>query len=98
MQRLKQYFFFALFFGAVYFLLSRHIVFYGKEYNLLPKEELTLEYTFYSIKEKSPESILKIAPLRQAGIGEVLVERGMITDDERFDLEKYFEYEYEEDE
>lgn len=80
-------------FGAVYFFLSQHIVFFGKQYHLLPKEELTLEYTFYSIREKSPESILKVAPLRHAGIGEILVERGIITDEERSELEEYFEYE-----
>ncbi len=95
-KRLKEYLMYAVFIAIVYFLLSRHIIFYGREYHLLPKAELTLEYTFYSIQEKKPEVILQIAPLRRAGIGQILVEREMITDDERYDWEQYYEYEAEE--
>ena len=95
-KRIKQYIYTAMILGAAYFFLSRHILFYGKDYYLLNKEELTLEYTFYSIAEKAPETIMEIDPLRRAGVGQILVDLDIITDDERYDLEEYYEYEAEE--
>ncbi|MFO8085134.1 MAG: hypothetical protein R6U27_12535 [Desulfobacterales bacterium] len=93
LKRIKQYFFIALIIGTVYFSLSRHIIFYGKDFYLLEKQDLTLEYTFFSIQEKPAEKILKIDPLRRAGIGSILVNLDLISDEERYELEQYFEYE-----
>ncbi len=92
-KRIKQYVFFALIIGAVYFCLSRHIIFHGKDFYFLEKQDLTLEYTFFSIQEKPAEKILKIEPLRKAGIGEILVDLGIVTDEKRWELEQYFEFE-----
>lgn len=91
-KRIKQYLFIALIIGTVYFGLSRHIIFHGRDFYLLEKQDMTLEYTFFSIQEKSPEKILKIDPLRKAGIGGILEDLGMITHEERYNLEQYFEY------
>ncbi len=92
LKRLKQYIFIGLVIFAVYFLLSHHIVFHGTDFFLLDKEELTLEYTFFSVKDKKVTNILQIDPLRKAGIGNVLVELQIITDDERYKLETYYQY------
>lgn len=77
-----------------YFLLSNHLIFYGKELQLLKKDSLHLHYTFYSVQEKKPESIMKIDILREAGIGDLLVYWEIITEDEKFNLENKFQYEY----
>jgi hypothetical protein len=93
LKRLKQYFLIGLAIAAVYFFLSRHIVFLGTDFYLLQKQEMTLEYTFFSIKDKKVANIIQIDPLRRAGIGNVLVELQLITDEERYELENYYEYE-----
>ena len=95
LSRIKQYIIYGLIAGVLYFFLSQHIVFYNKTFFLLPKEELTLEYTFFSIQEKTPDTIMEVTPLRHAGIGDLLVELELITDDERYELEEYYEYEAE---
>ncbi len=92
LKRLKQYLLIGLAIAAVYFFLSRHIVFLGTDFFLLEKQEMTLEYTFFSIKDKKVANIIQIDPLRRAGIGNVLVELQLITDEERYKLENYYEY------
>jgi len=77
---------------CAYFLASRHIVIYEKEYSLLDKPFLTYEYTFYHITDKDPDDVMRIDMLREAGIGGVLVEFGMITEMEREKLEAKYEY------
>jgi hypothetical protein len=92
LKRLKQYFFIGLAIAVVYFLLSQHIIIQGKNFFFLKKQEMTLEYTFFSIQEKKAANIMQIAPLRKAGIGNILVELQIITDEERYKLENYYEY------
>jgi hypothetical protein len=92
LKRLKQYFFIGLAIAVVYFLLSQHIIIHGKNFFFLKKQEMTLEYTFFSIQEKKAAYIMQIAPLRKAGIGNILVELQIITDEERYKLENYYEY------
>ena len=82
-NRLKSYFWIALGIGAFYFLLSHHIIFTSvREFDLLKKEELTLEYTFYNLKTHSTYETLEVDILRDAGIEDVLLERGLITEKE----------------
>jgi hypothetical protein len=92
LKRLKQYFFIGLVIAVVYLLLSQHIIIQGKNFFFLKKQEMTLEYTFFSIQEKKAANIMQIAPLRKAGIGNILVELQIITDEERYKLENYYEY------
>lgn len=86
-SRLKTYFWIALGIAAFYFLLSHHIIFSSfREFDLLKKEELTLEYTFYSLRSKPPMEVLQIDILRDAGIEDVLLKRGVVTEEQLYQL------------
>ncbi len=85
LSRLKNYFWVALGIGAFYFLLSYHFIFTSvRDVDLLKKEELTLEYTFYNLKSHSIRDTLKVDILLEAGIEDILLERGLISE-ERLD-------------
>ena len=80
--------------------MSNHIIFdpnaddwLDLDVYLLKKQELHLHYTFYSLSNKKPETIMAIDYLREDGIGELLVEIGMISIDERSRLETKYNYE-----
>lgn len=81
--------------GILYFLLSYHFIFFGRQLKLLKKSERTLEYTIYNTSGRTPESILKVEPLYRDGIGELLVEMGVMTKEK---LELYKEVHEGEDE
>jgi hypothetical protein len=69
--------------GAVlYSLFSYHFIFVENTVKLLPKSRKTLNYTLFSTKGKTNESILSIDELREDGIGELLVEAGRLTPEE----------------
>jgi hypothetical protein len=69
--------------GAVgYFVLSYHFIFVENTIKLLKKSSLTLNYTLFSTKGKTNESILAIDELREDGIGDLLVEAGRLTEQE----------------
>ena len=81
-----------VFLGTVgYFLLSYHFVYLGSNIKLLNKARLTSDYTFVYAANKSAESILRIDTLREAGIGDILVETGKISEEERASLEEKFD-------
>ena len=96
-KKIMSYVIAAVLLGCGYFLASRHIVIYEKEFNLLNKAYLTFEYTFYHITDKDPDDVMRIDILRDAGIGHILVEYGMITEMEREKLEAKYEYTEQED-
>lgn len=79
--------------AALFFLLSYHFIFVGRSVKLLKKSSLTLNYTIFSIKGKSKENILSIDELREDGIGDLLVEIGMISEREKERLEAKFDEE-----
>lgn len=98
--RIKQYLLIAAGCAVLYFFMSNHIIFdpnaddwLDTEVYLLEKSSLHLHYTFYSISNKKPETIMAIDYLREDGIGELLVDIGLISEDERSRLENRFEYE-----
>ena len=74
-----------------YFLLSYHIIFFGDALQILRKSRLTSEYTFVSVMGESPENIMRIDTLRKAGIGDLLVSRGQLKEDQKEYYEKYFD-------
>ena len=89
-SRIKQYILIAVLAAAAYFIMSNHFIFYGTQVHLLKKPSLHLNYTFFSIKEKKPSSIMEIDYLRDAGIGDLLVELGMIDQEQRAKLESEY--------
>ena len=68
--------------AIVYFFLSYHIIFIENTVRLLKKSSLTLNYTLFSAKGKTNESILSIDELREDGIGDLLVEEGRLSEEE----------------
>jgi hypothetical protein len=71
--------------AVLYFLLSYHIIIIGRDITdirLLKKSTFTLEYTIFSIKGKSNKAILAIDILRENGIGDLLIEEGLMSEEE----------------
>ena len=91
-SRIKQYILIIVLAVAGYFLANNHFIFYGRQVYLLKKNTLHLHYTFYSVKEKRPSSIMKISYLREAGIGDLLVELGIIDEEQKTQLENEYSY------
>ena len=95
-SRIKGYLLIAAAGAAVYFLLSNHIIFYGQEASviqnvyLLKKTKLNLHHTFFSLHQKKPDAVMKIKPLREAGIGGLLVELRLLTEQEKSRLETLY--------
>ena len=99
-KQIKKYLVYAVIIGIVYCLLAYHYIYVGGEdvhildsVRVLKKEHLNLRYTFYSLQEKRPETTLKIDVLRYAGVGDILVETGRITEEERIKIENQYDYE-----
>lgn len=92
-SRIKGYLLIAAAGAAVYFFLSHHVIFYGQDASviqniyLLQKSKLNLHYTFFSLHQKKPEAVMKIKQLREDGIGDLLVELGLLTEQEKKRLE-----------
>lgn len=82
MYFLKKILIFAVIGTAIYFLMSYHYIFIGKQVRLLKKSEFTLKYTFFSVKGRTTESIMVIKDLYNDGIGQLLVDEGKMTEDE----------------
>jgi len=68
--------------AIIYFLLSYHVIIIGGDIKLLKKSTYTLEYTIFSTKGKSNKRILAIDILREDGIGDLLIEEGLMSEDE----------------
>jgi hypothetical protein len=101
-QTLKKYLMYAIIVGFVYLLLGYHYVYTGGEnvnimnsFRHMKKETFNLRYTFFSVQKKNPENIMKIDVLREAGIGDILVEFDIITEEENIALENKYQYEEE---
>jgi len=80
---------------GVYFVLDHHFLFQGKNVYLLKKSEPSLKYTFFNMTDKKSESILRIDALRQDGVGNLLVELELITEEKKNNLEAKFDAEAE---
>jgi hypothetical protein len=79
---LKKLVIWAVILAGGYFILSYHFIFIGSDLRLLRKSHLTLEYTIFSTQGKSIESIMNVDEMRKDGIGELLVEKGKITEEQ----------------
>ncbi len=95
-SRIKTYLLLAAVGAATYFLLSHHVIFYGEDANviqniyLLKKSKLNLHYTFFSLHQKKPEAVMKIAQLRENGVGDLLVQLGLLSEPEKSRLENLY--------
>lgn len=86
----KKIFYWTIALAAAYFLLSYHVIFFGKQPRLLKKSHLTLNYTFFSIQSKPNKKIMAIDDLREDGIADLLVDEGKMSEEERnLYLERY---------
>jgi hypothetical protein len=92
-KTIRNYILIAIAAYGVYFVLDHHFIMDGKDFYLLKKSELTLSYTFYNIKDRKIESIMEIDDLRNDGIGDLLVEIGLITEENKNNLEAKFDAE-----
>jgi hypothetical protein len=90
--RIKQYILIAVAAAALYYVMDNHFIFNGTEVHLLKKTSLHLHYTFFSVKDKKPENIMQIDYLREAGIGDLLVELGIINEEQEGQLENQYSY------
>ena len=79
---MKKVAFFLILGALAYFLLSYHIIIINQSARLLKKSTLTLEYTVFSTKGKTNKTILAIDSLRDDGIGDLLKQEGLMTDEE----------------
>lgn len=84
---------------GLYCLMAYHFIFFGRNVpEVLKKSKLTLTHTFYSpgdrkeIQYKGLDTILRNDDLRQAGLGELLLERGLITEEELKEAEDRIDY------
>ena len=68
---------------VVYFLLSYHFIVIQNTVKMLKKSSPTLNYTFFNAKGKTNESILSIDELREDGIGDLLVEMDLMSEEEK---------------
>jgi hypothetical protein len=95
-SRIKTYLILAVIGGAVYFLMNHHVIFYGQEASViqnvyfLKKTKPNLHYTFFSLHQKKPDAVMKIAQLRENGIGDLLVQLGLISEQEKARLETLY--------
>ncbi len=81
LSRFKQYFLIAFIVAAFYFLLNHHIIIFNyNDIELLKKAEPTLEYTFFSLRKPNPLKILQNDTLLDAGIEDIMIERGILTE------------------
>ncbi len=81
LKQIRNYVLIALVIGAFYFLLSHHFLFTSySDITLLKKSELTFKNTFVSLRQQSPKQLLRINALRDAGIEDLLLEKGLVSE------------------
>jgi hypothetical protein len=76
-----------------YFFASHHIIINEREFSTLKKSYLTFEYTFYNVTDRDPEDVMRIDLLREAGIGDLLVEMGLLGEMQKEKLEDRYDNE-----
>ena len=71
---------------GLYLVASHHFIYFGdKNIKWLSKKRLTFSNTFYSATLKTPEVILDNKVLLEAGLADLMVEEGYLTE-ERVDF------------
>ena len=95
-QQLIKYLFIAILVGIGYFFSTYHVIIMNRDFYLLKKPYLTFEYTFYNITNRDPKDVMRVDMLREDGIGDLLVELGLLTEMQAARLEAKYDAEDEE--
>jgi hypothetical protein len=93
----KNAFFLVLAGALLYFLLSYHIIIIEgdlRDTRLLKKSSLSLQYTFFNTRGRSIKSMMSIDILRENGLGEILIEEGLMSEKEEQRILRDFESEW----
>jgi predicted membrane protein len=90
LKKIRNYILIGILLAIGYVLASQHIIIVDKDFKFLKKSYLSFEYTFYIITDKNPEHVMRIDLLREAGIGDYMVELEMLTEDEMEALENKY--------
>ena len=93
LKKIKNYILIGILLAIGYVLASQHIIIVDKDFKFLKKSYLSFEYTFNIITNKKPEHVMRIDLLREAGIGDYMVEMEMLTEVEKDALEEKYAYE-----
>ncbi len=80
---LKKIFFTAIAAACIYGMLYYHLIFVGSTVSFLNKTSPSMNYTFFSTHSKSNRSIISIKELRDAGVADLLVRLGKMTEEEK---------------
>ncbi|GBC63389.1 hypothetical protein DENIS_4383 [Desulfonema ishimotonii] len=97
-SKIKKIIFLAILGYIIYFLLGHHLIFFGRNVEILQKQTLNLKNTFYSVGDrkeieyKGLENMLANEDLREAGLGELLIEKDLISQKELEDAESKIDY------
>lgn len=89
--RIRNFLILGVIIASIYFLSSHHVVFLDTDYELLKKSELTLEYTFVNLNNRDPADVMANDVLRDAGIGEILVDMGLLSETRAAELEFWYD-------
>jgi len=83
MRYIKKVIFWGVIITIAYFILGYHYIIIGRSVIPLKKASLSLNYTIYNTKGKTNKTIMANKELREDGIGDLLVEQGKMTPDDR---------------
>jgi hypothetical protein len=82
-KMLKKFVFLSLSAACIYGMLYYHIIFVGSTVSFLDKTSPSMNYSFFSTHGKSNRSIVSIKELRDAGIADLLVRLGRMSEEEK---------------
>jgi hypothetical protein len=83
MKGIKKFILWSCLGAVLYLLMSYHFIFFGINCKVLRKSKLTLNNTFFSTQGRNSKSLISISDLREAGIADLLVKMGKITEQEK---------------
>ena len=83
---------------GLYFIACNHFIYFGgKNVKWLKKKQLTFSNTFYSTTLKTDEAILNNDVLREAGLADLMVDMGLLSEKRKEYLVSKIEKEKEQD-